>query len=157
MNLAEVHSLLELAQTFDNRRFDDTTVVAWHAVVGDLGHADCAAAIVEHFRTTDAYLMPVHIRRGAAGNAHRRDGAARALQLAEQLALPAAPEPPLTEERRAELLAAIPPGMPNVLRRKEWVEWEREQERARRGEQEPNRLFSGFPPPGGRPVPGDAA
>lgn len=63
MNLAETHDLLTFIAVYDNRRFDDAAVHGWHRIVADIDFADAETAVVEHFATSDAYLMPVHIRR----------------------------------------------------------------------------------------------
>lgn len=64
MNLAETNQLLTRIQVVDNRQVGDSTVVAWHVLVGDLDYAAAAAAVDLHFRESTAYLMPAHVRRG---------------------------------------------------------------------------------------------
>lgn len=81
VNLADTNDLLTFIARFDNRRFDDATVLAWHPVVADLTLADCQQAVAQHFGTSDAYLMPVHIRRLVDGIKRDR---VRALRAAEQ-------------------------------------------------------------------------
>lgn len=64
MNLAETHALLTLISgAFDNRRFDDATVIAWQPIFADLPFDDCRAAVSRHFAESNDYLMPAHIRR----------------------------------------------------------------------------------------------
>ena len=65
MNKLEVAKLLTAAAAIDNRKFQDETVEAWHVVLEGYGYADCAAAVRQHFETSDEYLMPVHVARGA--------------------------------------------------------------------------------------------
>lgn len=146
MNLAEVHQLLALASTLDNRRFDDATVYAWHEILGDLPYADCKAAIYAHFAESDEYLMPVHIRRAAleAERLRRRDQrlALEAAE-AEQLAIAAVSTEDRSEEVKAlidDLRDKLPPSDPMKFRRPEWVEVEKARERAAKAE--PNPLYN---------------
>lgn len=74
-SLADVATLLMLIKQYDNRDFDDAKVIAWHALLDDLEPADCASAVREHFKTSESYLMPVHVRSGALRAAKRRDWA----------------------------------------------------------------------------------
>lgn len=162
---SDAGQILTAIAAYDQRTVGVVEAQAWSAALNRAEPAitleDALGAVVDWFAEVvdDMRMRPAHVIKGAHRIAYRRAGATRAAQLAAQQALPAAPEPPLTPERRAELLAAIPEGTPNVLRRREWVDWERAEERRRRREAsaEPNRLFTGFPPPGGFPIPGEAA
>ncbi len=62
MNAAEVAALLAVVATYDNRKYGEPEVFAWHSALGDLPFGLARDAVIEHFRSTDAYLMPVHIR-----------------------------------------------------------------------------------------------
>lgn len=133
MNRAETHDLLAFIAAYDNRRFDDATVLAWHAVFAETEFADSRAAVIDHFATSDAYLMPVHVRRGA--DAAKRDRRRRARERGEALALEAElakPRRDRSEDVRkliAELRDSLPDGDPDKLRRAEWVEHDRRRER----------------------------
>lgn len=81
MNLTETHDLLTLIARFDNRRFDDATVIAWREVLADLTPDDCRRAVIDHFGHSEAYLMPVHVVQAAAALAHQR-----AAEAADELA-----------------------------------------------------------------------
>jgi hypothetical protein len=72
VNLADTSNLLTFIARCDNRRVDDATAIAWQSILADLDLDDCLAAAREHFATSDAYLMPVHIRRGAHKAAQSR-------------------------------------------------------------------------------------
>lgn len=143
MNLAETSDLLTFVASYDNRRFDDASVLAWHAVVGGFPFTDCRAAVVEHFSASDAYLMPVHVRRGAMEVDRERRRLAREQREAfERLAIEA---DPTRRDRSAEVRALIaelrdslPDGDPDKLRRPEVLEWER---RRAREDGEPNPAY----------------
>ncbi len=140
MNLAETNDLLTFIASYDNRRFDDATVLAWHPIFVELPLDDCLSAVTEHFGTSDIYLMPVHVRRIVdAVHRERRRILREEREAAEQRALEARP----TTDRSAELRAAIrdmlPPGDPDKLRRAEWVEADRRRERLANAE--PNPLY----------------
>lgn len=122
MNRAETSRLLALIRCYDNRKADDAAVLAWHAVLGDLDLADCEEAVIKHMGTSDAWLMPVHIRRIV--DELRRERAGRYRE--ERLALMASQVPagaPPTRDRSdaiealiAELRAKLPKGHPDSLR-----------------------------------------
>jgi len=59
---ADAAELLTLAATFDRRTVGVTDAVAWADALYDLEPADCAEAIRLHFRETDMWLMPAHVR-----------------------------------------------------------------------------------------------
>lgn len=155
MNYAETHTLLELAQSVDNRKFDDMTVASWHAILGHLPYEDCARAVVEHFRASTDYLLPAHVARAVAvidRERRRCDRERRELEQARRVALEAVP----TQDRKAEVIELakrIPLGDARKLRRPEVLEWERRRQRERMAE--PNPHYTGPPPPGGWPVPGE--
>lgn len=158
MNRAETAELLAFIARIDNRRHDDATVLAWWEILNDLPATDCREAAQRHFATSDAYLMPIHIRRGAEDLARDRHRAAR--EAAERRALEATRGAHVpTEDRSDDVLALIVQLRdrlgdydPNVLRRPEWVREERLRERA---ETPPNPHYAGPPPPGGWPLPAD--
>lgn len=146
MNLTETNSLLAFIALYDNRRIDDATVVAWHAVLDDLDLPDCREAVVQHFRTSDVYLVPVHIRRLVDEIVRDR----RRLELdrkAEQAALEMAADPtrydrsPAVSALLAELRDRLPEGDPDSLRygRRHWREVAAARERQENAK--PNPLF----------------
>jgi hypothetical protein len=49
VNLAETHDLLTLIAVYDNRRFDDATVLAWREVLADCAFEGCRVAVVKHY------------------------------------------------------------------------------------------------------------
>lgn len=146
MNLAEVSQLLALIARYDNRKADDATVVAWHAVLGDLGLADCQQAVIKHINTSDAYLMPVHIRRGAEEIDRDRRRQAREAREAEIAAIEAAD--PTRRDRSdavkaliAELREKLPAGDPDSLRHASGYWREQREARERQENAEPNPLY----------------
>jgi len=66
MNRGEVRALLKAAAVFENRQFhDDNTVVdAWHQLLRPLDPDQAMQAMQNHFRSSDRWLMPVHIVEG---------------------------------------------------------------------------------------------
>jgi hypothetical protein len=46
----------------DGRTIGKVDVTVWHADVGDLRFEDCCTAVAAHFRESDAWLMPKHVR-----------------------------------------------------------------------------------------------
>jgi hypothetical protein len=118
VNRAETYDLLTAIAAVDNRQFDDATVLMWFEILNHVDPADAGAAVAEHFRSSDAYLMPVHIARLADGYAKARNHRER---IQAQVIEPAPPVP--TEERSPEVTAALaelrdtlPPSNPDRLR-----------------------------------------
>ncbi len=82
MNLAETHDLLTFVAVYDNRRFDDATVVAWQPIFANLTFEDCRDAVVRHFGSSTEYVMPAHISQLAKSiRDERRKGTAAPLAL----------------------------------------------------------------------------
>jgi hypothetical protein len=134
VNLTETHDLLTFVASYDNRRFDDATVLAWQPIFADFSFGDCRKAVVEHFGTSDAYLMPVHIRRIAVEI--DRDRRRQERERREQLAITAEASDPTRYDRSEALDALIAAirdqlgkGTPDKLRPAEWVEHDRRRER----------------------------
>jgi hypothetical protein len=141
VNLEDTNRLLVFIARLDNRRVDDATVVAWQSILGELDLPDCVAAARQHFGESDAYLMPVHIRRGAFEI--DRDRRRRAREANAARALEAQMSDPTRYDRSDEVRAliaqlrdALPDGDPDKLRRAEWVEHDKR--RARLEQAEPN-------------------
>lgn len=156
MTRTETNQLLAFIAGIDNRRYDDATVLAWFEIVGDLPLADCHEAARRHFAASDAYLMPIHIRRGVDEIARERIRAVNASAHARAIEAEHARRQH-TEDRSedvATLIAQLRDRLgdydPNVLRRPEWVREERLRERA---PAEPNPHYVAPPPPGGWPLP----
>lgn len=66
MSPADAGKLLALCAAFDNRKPDTSgmAAAAWADALGGLSFEDCAAAIRKHYRETDRYIMPSHVRAG---------------------------------------------------------------------------------------------
>lgn len=64
MNIQETNDLLVQIQVIDNRQVGDITVIEWHELVGDLDFREASEAVRLHFRESDAYLKPRHVRVG---------------------------------------------------------------------------------------------
>lgn len=62
MNIRETNQLLIRIQVIDNRQIGDSTVIAWHELVGDLDYGHAVEAVKLHQRESTAYLTPAHVR-----------------------------------------------------------------------------------------------
>ena len=128
MNVDDVRTALAKAAAYDRREPNQATVHAWLEALGDLDLPDVLDAIAEHFRTTDAYLMPVHIRRIVEPIVvRRREAAAQAAEVQRQQrqAIEAPPAPVghrsvEAEAAIAQVRAQLRPGKPEALHRPEW-------------------------------------
>lgn len=146
MNLAETHALLTLAATLDNRRFDDAAVVAWQEILADQPFDDCRTAVINHFRDSTEYLMPVHVVRGAEQiDQDRLRAARRAERLQAMAELEAARPVQELRDRSAEIAEllrrlrdSLPPVDPVKFRRAEVLAWERQQRTAANAEPNPH-------------------
>ncbi len=143
MNIAETHDLLTFIAVFDNRRFDDATVLAWHPIFADVPFDDCRTAVTQHFATSSDYLLPVHIRRGADDLDRERRRIRR--EAGERLAIESEASDPTRYDRSEEVTALIgqlrtmlPESDPAKVRRAEWLEVERARDRAARAEPNPH-------------------
>jgi len=61
VNPNEAAQLLAIAAAYDNRKPDATAAQAWAVALAEYRFEDCQKAIVEHYRTSDAWMMPVHV------------------------------------------------------------------------------------------------
>lgn len=64
MNIDQTNQLLIRIQAIDNRQIGDSTVVAWHRIVGHLDYDDAVRAVEDHFGHSREYLMPIHVVEG---------------------------------------------------------------------------------------------
>ena len=62
MNIEQTNELLLRIQVIDNRQIGDSTVLAWHELVGDLDYAMAVEAVKLHQRESTAWLTPAHVR-----------------------------------------------------------------------------------------------
>jgi hypothetical protein len=157
MNLIEAGRVLTKIVSYDNRTTGKANILAWHEALSDLDEQECLDAVAAHFRESDAWLLPVHIRRRVAAARRLEQGrlnAERDDELRRQI------ERVPTKDRSAEvaeLLAKLRDRLPNpgqdVLRRPEVVEWDKDRERreSAAGYDAPNPAFEGFPAPDPQP------
>jgi len=62
MNLVETNALLRYIAAFDNRRFDDATVIAWHSVLANIEPYEATEAVRRHITSGNTdYLAAAHI------------------------------------------------------------------------------------------------
>lgn len=64
MTIDETATLLANIQLIDNRRVEEETIIAWHALVSDLDFSMSLEAARLHFRDSTEYLKPAHVRAG---------------------------------------------------------------------------------------------
>jgi len=62
MNRSEAATLLALAAARDRRTIGDVDVLAWAEDLADVGFEEARQALGRHFRESEDWLMPVHIR-----------------------------------------------------------------------------------------------
>lgn len=158
MTPADTARVLAKAAAFDQRTVGAADVASWHEVLHDLDVADALAAVTTHFRETTDRLMPAHIRRIALSLASQRAGAERRAHLDAQRAVESTEtvdRTPEVAELVDQLARRMGTGDPTVLRRREWVERERNRQRTERAAAQPNPHFRGYPPAGGIPIPGE--
>lgn len=62
MNKTEVAQLLTVASMVDNRTVAPETVEMWFPLVYDIDYDTAVTAVQMHFRESDKYLLPVHVR-----------------------------------------------------------------------------------------------
>lgn len=65
MMASEVAELLGRIAAYDRRTLGEADVLAWHEVLRDIAYDDALAAVVEHFKISREWLMPVDVRMGA--------------------------------------------------------------------------------------------
>lgn len=153
MTPLETHDLLTFVSAYDNRRFDDATVYAWHEALGDVSFEDGRRAVIEHFANSTEYLMPAHVRLGAIRIRNDRPAPTR-------LEIEAAPVVAVEDrsEETNELIRQLRDSLPNlgreVFRRPEWIRHRKL--RNREWEATPNPHFVALPPPDGHPLPEEA-
>lgn len=61
MTPAEAQMLLGIAASFDNRKPNEETAIAWSHALGDLPYVDCRDAIVRHYQASSEWLMPAKV------------------------------------------------------------------------------------------------
>lgn len=54
--------LLAVCASFDNRKPDPDTAMAWSVVMGDMRFEDCRDAVVAHYQKSREWIMPADIR-----------------------------------------------------------------------------------------------
>ena len=149
MTPTETANLLTLIKRYDNRKFDDATVIAWHHLLADLTYDHCVNAVTDHFRESTTYLLPAHIRHGAQAHAQRIAGQQQAALTAQRVAIDCAPvgtrgpatnRSPEVNRLVAELAVKLGPGRPDQLRYKD-PELHRRHPKATDG---PNPRFRGW-------------
>lgn len=61
MNVTETTQIVARIALADNRKVDAAVIRHWHDLIGDLEFPDALDAVRDHYKSSDAYLMPVHI------------------------------------------------------------------------------------------------
>lgn len=81
MNLEQTAQLLIIIGTFDNRTVSAENITAYHEVLNDIQYEDALEAVKMHFKISNEWIMPSHIR--AHVKAIRNDRAMRELPIIE--------------------------------------------------------------------------
>lgn len=94
MTPSEVGQVLAKAAAFDRRTVGEVDILAWLEAIGDLPLEDALAAVTRHYRESDTWLKPSHIRDQVI--AIRNERASR--QHSEALELPSRFETDVTRD-----------------------------------------------------------
>lgn len=62
MTPSEVGQVLAKVAAFDRRTVGETDILAWLEAIGDLPLEDALAAVTRHYRESDQWLKPSHVR-----------------------------------------------------------------------------------------------
>jgi hypothetical protein len=62
MTKSETALLLGLAAAYDRRTIGEADVEAWHDVLNDISFIDAKAAVKDHYRMSNDWIMPATIR-----------------------------------------------------------------------------------------------
>lgn len=63
MNREETAKILTEASLVDNRRITEAHVEQWWRTLADLSFEECQRAVVEHYKQTNDWLQPSHLRK----------------------------------------------------------------------------------------------
>jgi hypothetical protein len=109
VNIDEAKQVVTKIQLGDNRQVDRLVLMEWFEYLADLELVDAIAAVREHRRTSDAYLMPVHVVRLALEAKQNREWDEQQRQLQVEA-------PPLTEADRAERRQLLNELFPDIFK-----------------------------------------
>lgn len=162
MTPVEIAQILAKAAAFDQRTVGQADILAWHDAIGDINPGDALDAVSQHYRESTDRLMPAHVRRIADQLDRARRRAER--EHREQLAIadqdanrgPVEDRSAQVDDLLTRLRNRLGASDPTVLRRTEWVKAERRRQRVNDAAG-PNPHYTGPPPPGGWPIPGETA
>lgn len=62
MDRRDIAQLLARVVAYDNRKVDEMTITAWCEALADVELVDAEPAVVDHYRGSDRWIMPVHVR-----------------------------------------------------------------------------------------------
>jgi len=72
MNRNDVIDVLTKIAAFDRRTIGEGDIAAWQETIGHLDRDDALTAVTTHFRSSETWLMPVHLIGLARDIAHDR-------------------------------------------------------------------------------------
>lgn len=72
MKPTEAAALLTIAAAYDNRKPDPDAAKAWAMALDGLRFEDCRQVVVEHYRTSREWMMPVDVIGGVKRLRHQR-------------------------------------------------------------------------------------
>lgn len=61
--ITDTGKLLLTIQSFDNRSITDEVTKLWHQMLGPYSLEDCHAAVMDHYGTSEKWLMPIDVIR----------------------------------------------------------------------------------------------
>ena len=65
LDIRETGILLAKISLVDNRSASPETIVVWQEILADVEMQDALTALMNHWRTSDQWVKPVHIIEGA--------------------------------------------------------------------------------------------
>lgn len=72
MNLEETSNLLIYASGYDNRHVTPENITAWHETLSDVSYQFGLEAVTMHYKQSDDWLMPKHVRQNARAIAEKQ-------------------------------------------------------------------------------------
>lgn len=61
--ITDTGKLLLTIQSFDNRSITDEVTKLWHQMLGPYSLEDCHSAVMDHYATSEKWLMPIDVIR----------------------------------------------------------------------------------------------
>lgn len=86
MNLTQATAILVMCSGYDNRKVTPENAKAWQEVLDGVRFEDAQQAVLDHYRTSDRWLMPADIHNGVARMVKDRQAELHMAELPAELA-----------------------------------------------------------------------